>query len=157
MPKHKHELSALLHDNDIDIIGLCETRLDDKITDSDVSIAGYKIFRNDRDLDGGGIAIYIKESLPEPSIKLKNASLELFIHELEPEHSKSFFLACWYRPLTSGVDTQAFENLKNELKNLDQTEKDIILVGDTKCDFKSFEIVMLASSSLSNQNFSLSS
>ena len=45
-------------------------------------------------------------------------------------------MACWYRSPTSGVDTQAFDNLRNELKNLDQTEKEIILVGDTNCDFK---------------------
>ena len=69
--KHRHELHILLHDNDIDVIGLCETRLDEKVADSDVSIAGYTIFRNDRDMNGGGVAIYVKESFPEPSVKLK--------------------------------------------------------------------------------------
>ena len=136
MRKHRHELSVLLHDNDIDVIGLCETRLDEKVADSDVSIAGYKIFRNDRDLNGGGVAIYVKESFPEPSVKLKSDSLELLVLELVPKNSESFFLACWYRPPTSGVDIQAFEDLRNELKNLDQNEKEIILVGDTNCDFK---------------------
>ena len=95
-----------------------------------------KIFRNDRDLNGGGVAIYVKESKPEPSVKLKSDSLELLVLELAPKNSKSFFVACWYRPPTSGVDIQAFENLRNELKNLDHTEKEIILVGDTNCDFK---------------------
>ena len=136
MRKHRHKLSVLLHDNDIDVIGLCETRLDEKVPDSDVSIAGYKIFRNDRDLNGGGVAIYVKENFPEPSVKLKSDSLELLVLELASKNSKSFFVACWYRPPTSGVDIQAFENLRNELKNLDHTEKEIILVGDTNCDFK---------------------
>ena len=136
MRKHRHELSVFLHDNDIDVIGLCETRLDEKVADSDVSTAGYKISRNDRDLNGGGVAIYVKESFPEPSVKLKSDSLELLVLELAPKNSKSFFLACWYRPPTSGVDIQAFEDLRNELKNLDQNEKEIILVGDTNCDFK---------------------
>ena len=56
------------------------------MTDSDVSITGYKILRNDQDLNRGGVAIYVKESLPEPSIKLKSASLELLVLELKPEH-----------------------------------------------------------------------
>ena len=61
--KHRYELGALLHENCIDAIGLCETRLDSKVTDSNVSIAGCRIFRNDRNLNGGGAAIYIKEDL----------------------------------------------------------------------------------------------
>ena len=55
--KHRHELSVLLNENSIDAIGLCETRLDTKVTDSNVLIAGYRIFRNDRDLNGG-VAVY---------------------------------------------------------------------------------------------------
>ena len=39
-------------------------------------------------------------------------------------------------PSTFGVDIQALENLRNELKNIDHTEKAIILAGDTNCDFK---------------------
>ena len=134
--KYRHELSVLLHDNDIDVIGLCATRLDEKVPDSYVSIAEYKIFKNDRDLNGGGVAKYIKENFPEPSVKLKTHSLELLVLELAPKNSKLFFVACWYRPPTSVVDIQAFEDLRNELKNLDDTEKEIILVGDINCDFK---------------------
>ena len=126
----------LLHDNEIDLIGLCETRLHEKVADSDISIAGYKILRNDRDLNGGGVAMYVKESFPEPSVKLKSDSLELLVLELVPKNRKSFFLACWYRPPISGVDIQAFEDLRNELKNLDQNEKEMILVDDTNCDFR---------------------
>ena len=38
----------MLNDNDIGIIGLCETRLDEMARDSNVNINGYNIFRNDR-------------------------------------------------------------------------------------------------------------
>ncbi len=122
--------------NYIDIIGLCETRLDYKLEDSNVSITGYKIFRNDRNLNGGRVAIYVNESLPEPSIKLRSDSLELLVLEFSPKHSKFFLLACWHRPPTSCVDVQAFEILRKELKSLDQHQKEIILIGDTNCDFK---------------------
>ena len=119
----------MLKDNDIDIIGLCETRLDDKIKDSEVSIPGYQIYRNDPDSKGGGVAIYVKETIPQPNVKL-------LCLKVAPKHGKSFFVVCWYRPPTSGVDTPAFNQLRDILKNLDLSEKEIILIGDTNCDLK---------------------
>ena len=51
--KYKDELGVILHDNDIDIIGLSETRLDKNIKDFELAIEGYKILRHDRDANGG--------------------------------------------------------------------------------------------------------
>ena len=57
--------------------------------------------------------------------------------QVAPKHSKPFFVACWYRPPTSGIDATAFENLRETLRTLDLEKKEIILIGDTNCDFKS--------------------
>ena len=43
---------------------------------------------------------------------------------------------CWYRPPTSGVDDASFENLRDILRKVDKEEKEMILIGDTNCDFK---------------------
>ena len=56
----------------IGIIGLSETRLYKTICDSEVNISGYNIFKNDRDVNGGGVAIYVKASLPEPTVRIKS-------------------------------------------------------------------------------------
>ena len=93
--KHRHELSVLLHENTIDAIGLWETRLDNKVTDSTVSIEGYRVFRHHRELIVGDVAIYLKEDFLEHSIKLKSDVLELLVLELAPQHSK---------PPISGID-----------------------------------------------------
>jgi len=45
-------------------------------------------------------------------------------------------MLCWYRPLTACVDYAAFEELEKILKRLESDEKEIILIGDTNCDFK---------------------
>ena len=123
----------MLNDHDIDIIGLCETRLDKTISDSEVSISGCNIFRNDRDVNGGGVAIYVKVGLPEPTIKIKSNKLELISLEIAPQHAKPFLVACWYRPPTAD---DAFKNLREVLKNLDREGKEIIFIGDTNCDLK---------------------
>ena len=135
--KHKHELEVILRENDIDIIGLSETRLNEQIKDSEVNITCYCIFRNDRDENGGGVVLYVKESLPYPTVKLKSEKLELLTVEISPTQAKSFLVVCWYRPPTSGVDEESFENLRDTLKQLDKEEKEIILIGDTNCDIAS--------------------
>ena len=43
---------------------------------------------------------------------------------------------CWYRPPTATVDEHAFENIREVLKALEKEGKEIILIGDTNCDFK---------------------
>ena len=101
-----------------------------------MNINGYNIYRNDRNANGGGVAIYVKESLSEPNVKIKSDKLELVALEFTSDHAKPFLLMCWYRPPTSGVDYESFENLRNIFKEVDKEEKEIILIGDTNCDFK---------------------
>ena len=37
--------------------------LDSDVLDSELSIDGYRLFRNDRNRNGGGVAIYVREDL----------------------------------------------------------------------------------------------
>ena len=128
--KHKSELGIILHDNNIDIIGLSETLLDSKVNDSEVSIHGYRIFRNDRNSNVGGVAVYVRENLPEPIIKIKSDILEPISLEVSQNiHAKVLHLMCWYGPPTAGVDEFAFENLREILKGLDREK-----IGNTNCD-----------------------
>ena len=124
-----------MHDNDIDIIGFSETRLDESIRGHEVTIEGYKIFRNDRNVNGGGVAIYVKDTLPVPKIKQKSNKLELLSLEIKQENARLFFLVSWYRPPTSGVDDAAFEHLREFLGDLGKEGNEIILVGDNKLRF----------------------
>ena len=133
--KYKSEIGIILHANNIDIFGLSETRLDSKVNNSEVSIHGYRIHRNDRDSNGREIAVYVRENLPEPITKIKSDKLELISLEVSQNiYAKSLHLVCWYRPPTAGVDEFAFENLREILKGLVSEEKEIILIGDTNCD-----------------------
>ena len=56
---------------------------------------------------------------------------EFVVVEFTLYHAKSFLLMCMYRPPTSGVDYVSFENLRNILKGVDKTEKEMIVIGDT--------------------------
>ena len=53
------EINHFLHDNDIQILALNETLLDDSISDKEVKIENYDLVRKDRNRNGGGVAICI--------------------------------------------------------------------------------------------------
>lgn len=43
---------------------LSETWLSKSITDNDIHIDGYNVFRTDRPRRGGGVAIFVKKQVP---------------------------------------------------------------------------------------------
>ena len=88
-------------------------------------------------VSGSGVALYVKESLPYPTVKMKSEKLELLLVEISPTQAKSFLVICWYRPPTSGVDEESFENLRDTLKQLDKEEKKSVLIGDANCNIAS--------------------
>ena len=135
--KYRNELEIVLKDNEIDIIVLCETRLDETVRDSNVNFPGYNIYRNDRDSNGGGVAIYVKESFTEPTVKIISNELEIieFI-EFNPIHAKPVLIISCYRPPTSGTDDVSIEYLRDLLKEADKEEKETIMIGNTNCDLK---------------------
>ena len=107
-----------------------------KTADNEVKIDGYNLFRRDRNRNSGGVAIYVKESLPPPVVKLKSDTLELISLEIKQNHAKPFLVVCWYRPPTDGVDDTAFESLRHVLIDLEKENIEMILFGDTNCDLK---------------------
>ena len=63
--KHKIEEAKLMYEHQLDILGFNETRLSKDICDSDVSVEGFDIQGYDRDTLGGGVAIYVKDTIPQ--------------------------------------------------------------------------------------------
>ena len=49
--------------NEIDIICLCETFLNDEFSNEELQLENYQLFRKDRKTNGGGLVIYVKDSL----------------------------------------------------------------------------------------------
>ena len=94
-------------------------------------------FRYDRDTSGGGVAIYVKDTLSHHKREdTRDLNLEIIGIEITPKHAKSYIVICWYRPPTEGTDVSTFEALTKIIKKLDAEGKEIILVGDTNCDYK---------------------
>ena len=98
------------------------------------NILGYQQERKDRTAHGGGVALYIREPIQYTRhTDLPYQDLELICVEIQPPESKSYIVIAWYRPPSDPVDS--FNKLETILSYLDQEGKEIILLGDTNCDF----------------------
>ena len=60
MMTHFDELKLFIEP---DIIGISETKLDKTINDCDICVPVYRVIRKDRNCYGGGVLMYLNESL----------------------------------------------------------------------------------------------
>ena len=51
------DLALFLKSNKVDILAISETHLDSLIENSKIKLAGFSVYRNDRNRFGGGVAI----------------------------------------------------------------------------------------------------
>ena len=78
IPGHIEELRIYVNSDCIDILAVNETRLDDTISSGEVTVPGYALERNDRNTDGEGVALYIRNTINyERLFDLECESLEL--------------------------------------------------------------------------------
>ena len=134
----KDKLGELTHHARLEmphVISLQETWLRSTQTDSEVSIAGYTIFRRDR-MDGkhGGVLTYVRSDLCAATVNNcvtpeVNEAIWLRI----PSYKRTLYVANVYHPPTN--DTSVFNNLAKDIE-LIQALKDnpvILITGDLNC------------------------
>ena len=125
------DISTLINCEKINVLAVSETHLDHSITDMEVGISGYNIFRNDRNIFGGGVAIYIQNHIPA------KVRVDLMVPGIEAHlaHCKQFIVGCVYRPPSSSV--QYVDELCSVLLKVTDTAKEIFVLGDFNIDWLS--------------------
>lgn len=58
------DLQGLLEADQMDVIAITETFLDEKILDSEILSGPFSMFRRDRDRHGGGVMLIIRNNIP---------------------------------------------------------------------------------------------
>ena len=123
------QLKLLLIDN-IDILVLTESKLDESFPSQQFNIEGYlKPFRLDRNSKGGGVLIYIKENIGSRILTKhdKPFDIEFLIIELNFRRSKWLLIGTYHPP--SQNDQYYFDALEKTLDNYSLYEK-VLIVGD---------------------------
>ena len=90
---HLDEVKILMTDLGIHILALNETKLAPDYPKELTNVAGYQQERLDRTCNGGGVSIYIRDSIkykPWPDVPADD--LEIICIEVEPPKSKSFLV-----------------------------------------------------------------
>ncbi len=57
------EMRTIVTECNFDVMGICETFLDDKVADNKMCIEGYTIVKKNWNRHGGGVILYIKEGI----------------------------------------------------------------------------------------------
>ena len=129
--RHTDQLRILLDQEKPHIMCLNETKLDLSISDSLVNVDNYQIVCNDRDRHGGGVAVYVHESI---LYKIRSDLMpdNLEVVTLQIANSK-FIVTSLYRPPRKPVSY--FNDMEALLASLNSDNKEAIIMGDINCDF----------------------
>ena len=118
-------------DQNIDIICLAETKLDDSFPSSNFLIPGYNTpYRFDINSKSGGLLIYIKETIPSKELKELLIPKELQILPIEINLRKSKWLIIpVYRP-PSISENYFIDNMNKIIEYYSHKYENILTLGD---------------------------
>ena len=121
------ELTSIAEKSKASVIAITETWFDSSMTDAEVALHGYNIKRKDRNANGGGVCIYIKDTLAfNPQTDLDNEHLEALWIDILMNKSKPILVGCVYRPPKQSNFLQHFQETLSEVP----TERETIILGD---------------------------
>ncbi len=124
------ELRLLAGSSTPGIIAITESWLDSTIAASEVAIPSYQLYRRDRSRHGGGICLYISDSI-SISRKSCHESIE-FMHVEVTVDKGVLFVGLYYRPPGSDSD---FSQLETLLGSLDLAKYfRVLILGDFNVD-----------------------
>ena len=126
------DLKQLLSFVPFNVMCFTETFLDDSVSDGEVYIPGYRLYRNDRNRNGGGVAIFIDENLSPKLIPITNCNVEALSIEILPPKQKPFKICVIYRP--PNADVQSFYEIEEYISKLCNGISDVIVLGDFNCN-----------------------
>jgi len=123
------EIEVIVSSNCINILAISETHLDDFLTDSDVNIEGFSIFRKVRNQFGGGVAIYVQNDFPaKVRYDLMRDDIEGLCVQVYLPHLKPILICCFYRP--PSADALSLYDLCDMFDKLSDMNNEIYLLGD---------------------------
>ena len=139
--RNKHSDLCAFLDCNIDVLTIAETKLDCTFPTAQFIVEGYKEpFRKDRNKNGGGLLVYVKEDIP--SRELKNHPpvsdlLDFVVIELNSRKQKWLLISLY---LSSLNRTIFYDEMSKVIDFYSRTYTNIISMGDfnTRPDDKHF-------------------
>ena len=121
--RNKFEFLISLIKNNVYVLMISETKLDESFPTSQFMINGFSApFRFDRNDKGGGIILYIREDIPSRLVSTDSNQVEGFFVEINLRNKKKWLLCCFYNAkkdlirqnlyaLSKSIDVFKYDNL----------------------------------------------
>lgn len=134
------QLEAILQETSIDALCISESWLNSDVSNDQIRINGYKIYRLDRKIKhrGGVVCAYIEgkhkvDAHKYAELNTSSKNLEALILEVQQKCTKAFTLVIAYRP-PQGSIVDGLDELKRIMYEVN-SEQDICLLGDFNIDY----------------------
>jgi len=119
----------------VDILALCETKLDNSFPNGQFSISNYNCFRKDRNSNGGGLMYHIRSDIPHrrqedlEQLIDKLSGFESLIIEVMMGEKEKWIYVLGYKPpnITKSVFENAFSFMCDVVIN---ETSNLIVLGD---------------------------
>ncbi|RWZ45908.1 endonuclease/exonuclease/phosphatase family protein, partial [Labedella phragmitis] len=124
----RNELNIMVEDTDPHIIGITESWANKEISDAELGLPGYVMFRKDRiGRRGGGVILYIKESIQAYEIILeKEADCEEAVWCNIVTGNSTLTVGLVYR--SPNISIEDNEKIQTAIKEV--SKRDCIIMGD---------------------------
>lgn len=135
---HLIQLRMLTREKAFDILAISESWLNSTVTNAEIEIDGYKLFRQDRlRKKGGGVCVYTRASLKTKVLKelsaISNSGFQQLWLEIQHKKLKSILLCVVYRPPDCSVSCLVDDFMENYTHDL-TFGKEIFVTGDLNCN-----------------------
>ena len=135
---HLIQLQMLTREKAFDILAISESWLNSTVTNAEIGIDGYKLFRQDRlKKKGGGVCVYVRASFKTKALKelsvISASGFQQLWLEIQHKKLKSILLCVAYRPPDCSVSCFVDDFMENYTHAL-TSGKAIFVTGDLNCN-----------------------
>ena len=128
------EMRTIVTECNFDIMGICETFLDDNVADNEICIEGYTTVKKNRNRHGGGVMLYIKEGIQYNEItNLAGSEVESVWANIQCD-KQQLALGIMYRPPSS--NHAYLKSMLDQIDNVYSYNENVMLMGDLNYDYK---------------------
>ena len=136
--EHYILIRELVIEKNCDIFTISETWLNKTVTDVEVEIPGYTIYRLDREKKlGGGVCAFVKEGYKIDRLNELSSISESGLHQMwlkiQIGNRKSFIVCTVYRPPDTTLNCFEDDFSETVISAL-SLNKDIYILGDLNCN-----------------------
>ena len=140
---HIHQFKQILTDDpNYDIVGVAESRLSNAVDDHIVNVNGYSILRQDRNTEGGGVILYVRNTLratvlarSNTEVKGKPLQVEYIICRVWGNGFPPILVCLIYRP--PKISFTANPQFLTDLRDYCSSYSHKVVMGDFNADLLS--------------------